>query len=385
MFDLNILKPTAVLVSTIIGIGMFVIPFTVMKSSYPVGLLLLIVVALIVLLTKLYLCEIILSTENKNHLIGYANKYLGFTGKNLMLVALIFGIYSSIITYMIGLGTSFSYIFTKTLNYELIFSILSWIFISFLSFFRMKILDISETIGFSVIVLILILLIFVYTNKISLKNLNFLYRKNTLNYLLPFGVMLFAFMGYTIIPEITDIMKDNKKDIKKIITLSVLICFILFATVMTLVIGLKGTDTPHLATLALGSGFIVLGIITMLTSYLGLSIAVINSFIIDLKMNEKKAWLLCIFIPLIIYLFLYYTKNNMFTKLAGIGGAISAGLIIYLIFQMIEQTKKKTEREPEFKVYYTKWIKYVIITIFVGAIVFELYTTKNLKYYLKNY
>ena len=53
--NLNILKPTAVLVSTIIGIGMFVIPFTVMKSSYPIGLLLLTIVAIIVLITKLYL------------------------------------------------------------------------------------------------------------------------------------------------------------------------------------------------------------------------------------------------------------------------------------------------------------------------------------------
>ena len=75
----------------------------------------------------------------------------------------------------------------------------------------------------------------------------------------------------------------------------------------------------------------------------------------------------------------------MFTKLAGIGGAVSAGLIIYLIFQMIEKTKQNTERDPEFKIYYSKWIKYVILLIFILAILFEIYTTKNIKYYLKNY
>ena len=52
---------------------------------------------------------------------------------------------------------------------------------------------------------------------------------------------------------------------------------------------------------------------------------------------------------------------------------------------MLEQAKKNTEREPEFKIYYSEWIKYIIVTIFIVAVIFEIYTMKNVKYYLKNY
>jgi len=57
------------------------------------------------------------------------------------------------------------------------------------------------------------------------------------------------------------------------------LCFYsLFALV---IVGFKGTQTPEIATLALGVVFIFLGIFTMFTSWLALGNALEESFMFD--------------------------------------------------------------------------------------------------------
>ena len=83
----------AVLVGTAIGAGYLGMPYVVSRSGFTAGVLCLVFVALIMMATKLYLGEISLRTKGNHQLTGYAERYLGKTGKILMFFAMIFGIY----------------------------------------------------------------------------------------------------------------------------------------------------------------------------------------------------------------------------------------------------------------------------------------------------
>src|SRR3989344_8630530 len=117
----------AVLVGTTIGAGFLGIPYVVSKSGFPIGFAYLVFVFAFLLLTKLYLGEVILRTNGNHQLSGYAEMYLGKAGKFLMFFAMIFGIYSALIAYLIGEGQSLSYIFLGNLDYSLYFSLSFWI------------------------------------------------------------------------------------------------------------------------------------------------------------------------------------------------------------------------------------------------------------------
>ena len=104
MKKLPMLEAISVLVGTIIGAGVLGIPYVVYQSGFISGAILMVVISLSVLQLNLYLGEIVLSTEKKHQLTGYAEKYLGAWGKYLMFGSVVFGFYGALLAYLIGEG-----------------------------------------------------------------------------------------------------------------------------------------------------------------------------------------------------------------------------------------------------------------------------------------
>src|SRR3990172_1958148 len=99
----------AVLLGTIIGAGILGIPYVVSKSGFAIGVVHILLIGIIMAIIMLYLGEIVLRTRTTHQLPGYAEKYLGQSGKKIMLAAMAFGIFSALIAYLIGEGRSISY------------------------------------------------------------------------------------------------------------------------------------------------------------------------------------------------------------------------------------------------------------------------------------
>ena len=121
----------AVLVGTTIGAGFLGIPYVVSKSGFLPGLAYLILVAVFMMFVKFYLGEITLRTKGNHQLTGYAEMYLGKSGKWLKFFAMIFGIYSALVAYLIAEGESLSYVIFGNLGSSIYFSIGFWIVMSF--------------------------------------------------------------------------------------------------------------------------------------------------------------------------------------------------------------------------------------------------------------
>src|SRR3989338_9759001 len=99
-------KGVATLSGCIIGAGIFGIPFAIVKSGFWTGMLVILCVGIAALIIHLLVGEVALRTNGCHQLVGYCEKYLGKTGKYLMMLSMIIGVYGAMVAYTIGVGAS---------------------------------------------------------------------------------------------------------------------------------------------------------------------------------------------------------------------------------------------------------------------------------------
>jgi tyrosine-specific transport protein len=359
----SIYPALAVLVGTTIGAGFLGTPYVVAKAGFLPGLACLVFVAAFMLFIKLYLGEIILRTQGNHQLAGYAGRYLGKPGKYLMFFAMLFGIYSALIAYLMGEGQSLSYILTGSTKFSFFFSIFFWLIMSVLTFIGLRALKKYEQIGMIVVFVFVSIILLAFSSNIKIENLSYI---NSGNIFLPFGVILFSFLAFSAMPEVKRILAGSEKLIKRTIFLGVMIPFFVYFAFMLVVLGNFGRSVPEIATMALGRFFSLLAVLTMFTAFFAQSIAIRDMFRFDFKLGRFRGWVLSCFLPLIFFLVIYFFKLASFVSLLGIAGVVSGGMTGILILVMNKKSKEEGNREPEYSVPLS-WI-----TIFLLSLVFVL-------------
>lgn len=359
----------AILIGTTIGAGVLGIPYVTAKAGFLISLVYILLIGLIIVLVSLYLGEIVLRTKGNHQLGGYAEKYFGKKGKLIVNFAMIFGTYAAIVAYIFGVGESFSFLFFANSFYSILFGLGFALFMSFLLWRGLKAFKRYEKIGVGIILGLLILIIILFAKDVSFVNLI----GNNFNYVfLPFGVILFAFLSFHAIPEINLVLKKDKKPMKKILILGTFISAIFYILFALIVVGFKGTETPEISTLVLGPVFIILGILTMFTSYLSLGNALKDHFSYDNKDKKIKSWFLSAVIPILLFLFVKMFKFFSFVKILSIGGVVSGGIIAISVLLMVRKAKKKGNRKPEFKIPVNWFIIGLLSLIFIAGVFREI-------------
>ncbi len=354
---------------TVVGAGILGLPYIFSKSGFLIGLFWLIILSLIILFVNLWIGEVTLRTKGTHQLTGYAEKYLGKTGKRIMIFVLVFEVYSALIAYLIGEGQSLSVLFTGTAQYSLLFAFLFWISMTFLLTEGLRGLKKIETWGVMAIILIIVSTFIFYTPQINLTNFTLF---NLKYFSLPIGVILFALLGFVCIPELKMIVENSEKKLKKAIILGSMIPVVLYVLFTFTFVGFLGDKVPQVATISLGKTMNILGIFTMLTSYFSLSFVLKDMLKFDLKFSNKKSFLVVSLTPLLLYLCLILFNAANFILVLGIGGVISGGVIGILAIAMNIKAKKKGNRKPEYSIPAGWKIGFIIALIFVLGIISEI-------------
>ena len=188
---------------------------------------------------------------------------------------------------------------------------------------------------------------------------------------LPFGVVLFALLGFTALPEVRREIRGSENKLKKAIIFGTTIPIILYIIFSFIFIGVLGSNILQVATLSLGKIVIILGIFTMLTSYLVLSFALKDTFQYDIKVPKKIRFFLVSLFPLILYLIISFFNLAGFIKVLGTGGVISGGLTGILVLIMNKKAKQKGNRKPEYKIPINWLIITAISLIFIFGVFAE--------------
>jgi len=362
------LPALAVLVGTAIGAGYLGIPYVVSKSGFIPGLACLILVGIFMITIYLYLGEISLRTKGTHQLTGYAQRYLGKSGKMLMFLSMIFGIFSALSAYLLAQGESLSYVFFGVESFGLLCSIGFWILMAGLTYIGLSALKKIEKFVVFFVFLVLILIVVVFSGKINLDNLTYI---NPKNFFVPFGLIFFSFLAFSAMPEVERILHGQERLMKKVVFFGMLIPFTVYLLFMIVLLGNFGINVPEIATLALGRFFSVLGILTMFTAYFASTIAIRDMFRFDFNLGRIKGWLLAVFVPLILFLLIYFYKLASFVQILSVSGIVSGGLAGILILLMNRKAKTMGNRKPEYSIKINWWIIGILSFIFIAAVVAE--------------
>jgi len=364
----------ATLVGCIIGAGILGIPYVVAKAGFITGLIDIVLIGIVIIIMHLYLGEIVLRTKGNHQLVGYAEKYLGKTGKNIMWFAMVFVTYGALLAYTIKEGDFFNALFNtyfggSPFTYSLIFLGL----MAFLVYFELNVLEKSEIL----MVLILLGVIFlICLFALPYINVNNLISFNPGSFFLPYGVILFAFLGTVAVPEMKEELKENKAYLKKAIIIGCTIPLIVYALFAFTVVGVTGINTTDDAILGLGYTIsyemlvfgTLFGIMTMMSSFLILAFALKKMFGYDYNIDKFSSWFLTCSVPLVIFML----GVKSFIRTVGIAGSVSGGLMGILVVLMYIKAKKLGNRRPEYSIKKSNIMSWILILLFVFGIIYEL-------------
>jgi len=361
MKDKTSLLASATLIGTIIGAGIFGIPYVMIWGGVLTSLFYFLILGGVVLLIHLFFGEIVLRTNEKHRLVGYTEKYLGKRAKILVTFSVIFGTIGALLAYIILAGDFLKIIFPSFSSFQL--SLIAWAVLSFFVFWGIKSIAWSELLMSFGFLVAIFLIFFFCLPKINLANFT-LINKDFL--FLPYGVLLFSLIGWNAVPEI-ELLLAKKVNLKKVIFFSMLFVLSFYFLFGFIIGGVSGKVTSQDALSGL-SNFLggkimifggIFGLLAVATSFLILGNYLKNTLIFDYKFFRLSAFLVACFTPLI--LFLIGIREFIFViALVGTFMALIDGTIICLVYQ---KAKKLGERVPEYTLNISPKLIYLIIAI----------------------
>jgi tyrosine-specific transport protein len=359
----------ATLVGLIIGAGILGIPYVVAKSGILIGALNILAIGLVMIFVNLFVGEIVLRTKGNHQMAGYAEKYLGKKGKWLMAAAVILGNYGALLAYIIGEGQALSAIFGGNALY---FSLGYFLIVGLIVYRGLKAVEESELYFVSAFILLVIVIVGFNLANMNLGNIPI----SDGNFFLPFGVVLFAFLGMMAVPEMHEELKNNWKNMKKAIIIGSIIPIIIYFVFGLSIVAVTGINTTEVASVGLGQAIgkhmIILGNLfaafTMATSFIAIGLALKETYNFDFRIDKNASFLLTVLPPLVLFL----AGFNSFIGVISFVGSFSGGVIGILIVLMLWNAKKRSEREPEFKNRFVYPLGVLMMVMFIIGIVAEI-------------
>jgi tyrosine-specific transport protein len=357
----QVIQASSLLVGTIIGVGIFGMPYVASQSGFLVAMFYLAILGLVAITVHLFYAKIVLVSGDGQRMIGHIRQYLGSR----------WGVLASVTVTLTRLGALLVYIvvsghFLSTLlgGSSTLWSLAFFALGALAVFFGLKTIALIEVL-LSLFLLASILLIFGYgLPQLEVTNLTTF---NFSHFFLPYGVVLFSLGGVTAIADMELIAKKNKKP-KKTLYLSVIIgtvIAILVTVLFTLaVLGVTGGNTTPEALAGLKGVLndrvvaigLIFGVVALFTSFLTIGLNLKKILQLDFKLNQHLAWGLACFTPLLLFLL----GLTDFIGVMGIVGALFGAMTpvyISLIFSKIEPRLKS--------------LSYLVVTIFVLGGIYE--------------
>jgi len=336
----NYYQAVATMVGTIIGVGLFSIPFVIAKAGILPLLLLLPALAYVQHLFHKFYAEIVMASDEKHRLPGYVEHYFGKKRRDLVLFIVLIGTYGSLLAYVIVGGIFLNQLLSPYFGENLFFyTTLLFILQALIVLFGLKLIAKVE---FLLTALLLLTLLMIFGKSVSFLDVHNFTPVNWLYFLLPYGPIFFAVGGDAAIPEVCRLLAGEKQKIKRAIAWGTYIPAAFTLLFIVAVVGVTGADTTPDTLVGLSKVFpqkmmdlaVALGLLAIITSFITVAEATKEIFVWDLHINKRIAWLLALLPPY----FLYLAGLQNLTKVVSVTGSITGGLIgiilIWLFFKV---------------------------------------------------
>lgn len=371
----NYLLAIATLMGTIIGVGLFAMPFVINKSGVLPLFIYLIALAAIQYFLHLLFAEVILSTKDKHRLPGFMEKYVNKKSKNLAFLVEIIGAYGSSLAYIIIGGLFLHQLLNPYFSHSIFFyATVLFGLVSLIAWFDLKMIAGTELVLSTFLIIAIGLIVWRGFSQIQLANYHLL---DWQNIFLPYGPIFFAVGGGAAIPEVCRLLAYEKEKIKSAIFWGTFIPAALMLIFVLVILGISGAETSPdtLAglSLVLNNGVItfslIFGLLAIITSYVVVAQATEEVYEWDYKLNNKLAWFLACFIPY----FLYLIGWTNLIKVISFTGAITGGLAGIVLIWLAFKVKANPERVSVINNKLTKPLAYFLSLLFILGVVYEVW------------
>ncbi len=339
---------SSVIIGTVIGAGILGLPFAFVQSGFLTGLLVLALVGACIIILSLFFGEVTLRTTGNHQLTGYTEKYLGKTAKHLQALLILFGMYSALLAYTIGLGEIFSNFFGGT---NLLWSLLSYIALSLLV---IKGLGIIKRVEFVIGLMILGLLFTLALIATPYMDTSLWPAFDMHKFFIPYGAILFACSGIVSVPEAKQVLAAAKgeKLLKAAILIGNSVPIFIYGIFTAIIVAVTGNQTTEIATIGLsstiGAGALIVGSLFSLTamtsSFMTLGTAIKDIYSFDYFIPKPIAIILTLGVPLALFVIGF----RDFFGIVSTAGALSVGLTGLLSLATFWRARSRGNRKPEY-------------------------------------
>ncbi|MDO8425314.1 MAG: aromatic amino acid transport family protein [bacterium] len=365
-------RAIAMLIGTIVGAGIFGMPYVFARAGVAVGAMHMVVLTAAVLLVHLWFGELTLRTNAHTRLVGYAHRYLGMPGRIIASLSGVLGMWGALVAYIVLAGT-----FVHQLGGPLLGGT-PWVYSVAFAMFGMlavavglRLIESLEFIFTAFIFLAIALIAIVGIQRVDPINFSSM---NFRDAFLPYGVVLFSLGGVSAIAEIRDTLRGWERLLPRAIAWGTIIAAALTALFAVIVVGVSGPRTTEDAILGLaptlGQSIVLLGALlgfsTIATSFLMLGLYTRNVFHYDFRIPRVAALLLGVGVPVGIFLI----GRPGFIDIVMLTGALFAGLDGILVALAVLVARRRGDRQPEFRVRLPAVVNYLVAFMFlVGMVV----------------
>jgi amino acid permease len=346
---MNFIYSVAILSGTIIGAGIFALPYLAKEVGFLNMLLYLFILGGVSVLVHLFFGELSKRTPDFLRLPGFAEIHLGSWAKKISMTTALCGLMGAVLAYII-LGGSFLNSLLPTVSFsfmesETFYSLVYFFLGAFFIYFGVKAV---EKISFYGVIGFVVVLFFIFIKgwgNIEIENItNFMtFRGDFSDFFLPYGVVLFSFWGAALIPEMEELLEGQKENLKKAIILGVTIPLFLYIFFIIIVLGITGEHTTSESIIGLQetltngviSAALIFGILVTFTSFVAIGLTLKKIIWYDLKIPEKMSFLITMFVPL----FLFGIGVRSYIDVIGAIGAIFLAVDAIIITIMYQKYK----------------------------------------------
>ncbi|MBN1585040.1 hypothetical protein JW899_01600 [Candidatus Uhrbacteria bacterium] len=362
---------TISLAGTIIGVGIFGIPYVIGQVGAIPALVYFLVLGGVQTLLHLFFAEAAIACPDIHGLPGLARVHLGSAAGRIGGVALILGYWASLTAYVAVGGTFLAIILRPVFGggdpfYSLVWGIVGALIVRF----GMRVFTRLETVGTVALILTLVGILAVAVPHVRVANMP---AWNLIDPVVPYGVILFSLIGLSVIPEMKGMVKGRVGDYRWAVVVGTAIAAAVTMAFGFVVWGVVGhrvaKDAVSGLNDVLGAGIAVpvavAGFLAVATSYLATAVNVRDSFHFDFRLSPTVAWLLAVSPPMAIFLF----GGRDFLVMIGLSGAVFGGILSVLVGLMYLKIRRqglvsgKPLRVPAVFAYIT------ILVLGIGAVV----------------
>ena len=363
----------ATLVGTIIGVGIFGLPYAAARSGFFVQLSYLGIFAIIFTLLHLMFGEVMLRTTQRYRLSGYIGLYFGEGAKKIILAITIISFFGGMLAYIL-VGGSFlraltGGIFGSLSAYYIIF----WAAMSIVVALGLSMIKRAEIVMLAFMIAIVALIFFFSIPHVQW---DYFMKNNWGDIFFPYGITMFALAGVSAIPAVREIMRGDERKMKKAIIMGTLIPVALYTVFVFAVLGVAGSATSEDAFSGLHgilgafveSAGAVFGILAVATSYIIFGLYLRDTLWYDFNIPRKVAIGVVVMAPIMMAL----AYPGSYIAVIGFLGAVGGGLEAMFVIAAFIRVKRKGDRVPEYALSLPALVPHALILLFALGIGYTL-------------